>query len=251
MLAVSMPTARTPFATSHFAASGCSPGKCSFGTASAPRSAVPRYRAASGHRREKPVRSRTIDSRGHRPLLRLRVPEIVDGDLIVRARLTLLRHVNDHRRAEEALQRNLVNALVSLCEVHRRIEMCAAMLGHGEAVRGVVIAGSGDAVRLLVQPELARPWARRSSARRRRATGRRALRREIGGAGERSLPAAGPTTPTRPRQWPQAAAQRITLRMARIVTPPRRPPWPLECCSQRASRPVFCYPTGPPRSPTP
>src|SRR6185436_8083557 len=60
---------------------------------------------------------------GHRPLLRLGMGQIVDGDLIVRAPLTLLSDVHNHSGPEEALKRDLIDALMSLREVHRRIEM--------------------------------------------------------------------------------------------------------------------------------
>ena len=48
--------------------------------------------------------------------------QIVNGDLIIRALLALLRYVDHDGGAEEPLQRNLVDALPALREMNRRIQ---------------------------------------------------------------------------------------------------------------------------------
>ena len=62
--------------------------------------------------------------------------QIVDGDLIVRAPLALLSDVHDDSVSEEALKWDLIDALMSLREVHWRVDVRSAMLGGREAVGG-------------------------------------------------------------------------------------------------------------------
>lgn len=67
--------------------------------------------------------------------------EVVGCDPIIRIAPTLLDDIEDHRRSEEAKERNLVDRLMSGRKVNRRIEMRFPMLGGEEVVGGVVIAG--------------------------------------------------------------------------------------------------------------
>ena len=62
-------------------------------------------------------------------------------------------HVDDDRIADELVERNLIDRAVALCEVNRRVDVRAAVLGGREVVRGVVVALRRDAVGDLVEPE--------------------------------------------------------------------------------------------------
>ena len=66
---------------------------------------------------------------------------------------TLLGHVDAHRRADEPLERQLVDGFALLGEVTRGVDVGAAVLGAHEAVGGVVVALLGDAGRFGDQLE--------------------------------------------------------------------------------------------------
>ena len=64
----------------------------------------------------------------------------------------------------ETVEWNLVDGLMSLGKVHRRIDVRAAVLGGEEAVGGVVITGRVHAGGAHGELEPLPPWASRSSA---------------------------------------------------------------------------------------
>jgi hypothetical protein len=87
------------------------------------------------------------------PVLALEALQIVDRDLIVSVSLRRVGHVDDQRWTNQPLEWNLIDRLMSLREVHRRVDVSAAVFGGEEAVRRVVVALVGDPVRVLAQPE--------------------------------------------------------------------------------------------------
>src|SRR5688572_13892776 len=84
--------------------------------------------------------------------------QIVNGDLIVGASLACLRDVHHDGGAEEPLERNLVDTLPALSEMHWCIQVRPAVLGGEETVRRVVEACRRHTVRVLSQPELFGRW---------------------------------------------------------------------------------------------
>ena len=176
------------WATSQRAASGCRPGKCSFATAALPARRCPGSAAASGQRVEKPVRISRIARSGMRPSrdsarCRSSVRHLVVG--VLRRGIA---DVDHDRRPDQPFQRDLIDRLAALREVDRRVDVGAAVLGGGEVVRRVVVAGRRHAVGDLVQLERRRRSARRSPWHRRRATDPPGPRRERPAAARRTVP---------------------------------------------------------------
>ena len=61
-------------------------------------------------------------------------------DAVIGARIGLVGHVDHDRRSDQLVERDLIRAALLLHEMHGRIEVCAAVLGRGEVVGGVVPA---------------------------------------------------------------------------------------------------------------
>ena len=119
-----------------------------------PRSAVPRYRAASGQRlRESRAqqhdRVRRESRRACSPALRDRRPSPDSPRARPRCRLTSTTTAGPNK----PIERDLIDRLPSLREVHRRVEMRAAVLGGEEVVGGVVIAARRHAVGHFLEPK--------------------------------------------------------------------------------------------------
>ncbi len=88
--------------------------------------------------------------RPDRAVLLLPALEIGGCNLIVRALGRGVRDVDDDCQPDEILQRDLIDSLSPLREVHRRIDMRAAVFRRQEVVGRVVVAGWGDAVGHLI-----------------------------------------------------------------------------------------------------
>jgi hypothetical protein len=73
------------------------------------------------------------------PVLALEALQIVDGHLIIRVSFGRVDHIDDQRRPNQTLERNLVDRLMSLREVHRGVDVRPAVFGGEEAVRRVVV----------------------------------------------------------------------------------------------------------------
>ena len=87
------------------------------------------------------------------PVPALMRPQVRDGDLIVAIGQRALRHVDDGAAADQPPQRDLVRRVAVLGEVHRRVQVRAAVLGRREVVGRVVVALLGLAVGDLLELE--------------------------------------------------------------------------------------------------
>ena len=99
------------------------------------------------------MRSRTIASARIGAVLLFPSLKVVGGHLIVGVRGRRVGDVDDDRGADQRSERNLIDRLASLREMHWRIDVRAAVLGREEVVRRVVVAGRRHAVGDLVVPE--------------------------------------------------------------------------------------------------
>ena len=75
------------------------------------------------------------------------------ADLIIDVLPGLGADVDHESRPDHLLDRNLVGSIGALGEVHRRVEMRAAMLGRREVVGAVIVSARGMAGRDLLQLE--------------------------------------------------------------------------------------------------
>ena len=82
--------------------------------------------------------------------------EIAHANLVIGARTGLARHVHDDCAADQSVEWNLVGGPCALGEMHRRVEMRAAVLGSAEIVGRIVVALVGRPVGHLFELELLR-----------------------------------------------------------------------------------------------
>src|SRR6187402_1484605 len=74
-------------------------------------------------------------------MLLLEALEVGRRDLVISLAIAGLRHIDHNGWADQPVERNLVDRLMPLGEVDRRIDVRAAVLGGEEAIGRVVIPG--------------------------------------------------------------------------------------------------------------
>ena len=123
--------------TRNRAASSPYPGNFSFDAS--PGVSSPRYRLRSGQKRLQPVRASTIVPGAIRPCAVSKTSTSAARHPIGGVGRGLPGDVNDHRRSHQLRQRQLGGVPAGLREMHRRIQMRAAVLWRADLVGRVVV----------------------------------------------------------------------------------------------------------------